>query len=93
MKRMDSRRSQHATAWMLLLSLLAAAPALAHDTWLLPRAWRPAAGDSLSLDLTSGMHFPNLDAPMKPERIVRTGCRRGARWGRPSTASKRPCGR
>lgn len=46
-------------------------PAFAHDTWLLPGRFRAAPGASISLDLTSGMNFPEAEAAIKPGRIQR----------------------
>ena len=71
-----SPRALLASLFFVAAVILAASPAHAHDTWLLPRTWTPAPGDSLQLDLTSGMHFPDLEAPMKPERIAHSGVRR-----------------
>lgn len=61
----------------LILLFVAYSPAHAHDTWILPSSWSPNDGDTLLLDLTSGMHFPDLESPMKPERIENSGVRVG----------------
>ena len=72
-------RLSHLTVSSCLIFLLAASsPADAHDTWIIPSSWTPAAGETLSIDLTSGMHFPDLESPMKPERIGNSGVRIGS---------------
>lgn len=60
---------------LALLLSAAAAPAFAHDTWLLPARARLQGGDTLVLELTSGMDFPRPGAPVKEERIVARGVR------------------
>lgn len=65
------------TLLFLILLFVTASPAAAHDTWMIPLTWTPSPGETLSLDLTSGMHFPNLESPMKPERIESSGIRVG----------------
>ncbi len=49
--------------------LLAAAAALAHDTWILPAHPAVAAGSLLSLEATSGMSFPATAFAIAPERL------------------------
>jgi hypothetical protein len=54
-------------------ALLAAVPAIsctAHETWLMPQRFVQPAGATVDLTLTSGMHFPRLDAPIRPERVA-----------------------
>ena len=52
-----------AVAWLL------ASATSAHDTWLLPRALLVARGAGVTLDLTSGMGFPELDHAIEAGRI------------------------
>jgi hypothetical protein len=55
-----------------------AVPALAHDTWLAsPARVEPRA--LLRMELTSGGSFPDLESPVKPERLVTSSCRVGGR--------------
>ncbi|MEP6810853.1 MAG: DUF4198 domain-containing protein [Chthoniobacterales bacterium] len=49
--------------------IVAAAPASAHDTWLLPDRFRIAPASSVTSDLTSGVKFPELEAGPKRERV------------------------
>jgi uncharacterized GH25 family protein len=49
--------------------------ALAHDTWLAPDKFKVAPGSTVTLDMTSGMEFPKLDAAPKPERVEAAKCR------------------
>lgn len=52
------------------LSLLwLAAPAQAHDTWLLPDRWQVAAGDRAVFALTSAMAFPEPETAVMPDRL------------------------
>lgn len=50
-------------------------PALAHDTWLMPDRFKLAPDSIVTLDMTSGMEFPKLDAAPKPERVESVKCR------------------
>ena len=58
-----------------LLIIAVASCALAHDTWLTPDRFVVERGSVVTLDLTSGMAFPALDTPIKPERIDSAQCR------------------
>lgn len=62
---------------VLLVTILAPAPTLAHDTWLLPAQYRVRPGQPLMLDLTSAMRFPEPETGPKPERPAATGVRLG----------------
>lgn len=53
--------------------------ALAHDTWLLPRATSGDPPFVVSLDLTSGMAFPQLDHAVQPDRLAKAGLRLNGR--------------
>lgn len=61
------------------LFLTAIAPALAHDTWLIPARFKIVSGETAIFDLTSGMAFPTLDVGPKRERIQAVYCRLGGR--------------
>lgn len=50
-------------------------PAHAHDTWLIPDQFNLAPKSTVTLDMTSGMEFPKLDAAPKPERVKSANCR------------------
>ena len=54
---------------------LASAAALAHDTWLLPAAFRAAAGGHIELALTSGMAYPANESAIDAARIESSGLR------------------
>jgi uncharacterized GH25 family protein len=61
---------------LVTLALLGvASPVLAHDTWLAPDKFKAAPGATVTLDMTSGMEFPKLDAGPKPERVETAKCR------------------
>ena len=47
----------------------------AHDTWLIPDQFNLAPKSTVTLDMTSGMEFPKLDAGPKPERVQSAHCR------------------
>lgn len=49
--------------------------AMAHDTWLMPNRFEVAPGTTVTLDLTSGMKFPALEAGPKRERVQSAQCR------------------
>lgn len=58
-----------------LLSTILSASTLAHDTWLIPDRFVAQRETLVSLDLTSGMAFPALDAQINPDRVDRAVCR------------------
>jgi hypothetical protein len=49
--------------------------ALAHDTWIAPRAFFTKPGETAVFDATSHDAFPALDFAIAPERIARSGVR------------------
>lgn len=57
-------------------AVLLAATASAHDTWLAATA-RVEPRSLLRMELTSGGAFPDLEAPIQPERLVASACRIG----------------
>ena len=59
----------------LFAVFLASLTTSAHDTWLLPRQGHVSPRSKVALDLTSGMAFPLLDTPIKPDRIDVAKCR------------------
>ena len=59
--------------------LLAAPSAFAHDTWIIADQMRVAPKTSVTLDMTSGMEFPNLDVAPKPENVPSASARLGGR--------------
>jgi uncharacterized GH25 family protein len=61
----------------LLLSVTVPASAFAHDTWLLPAQYRVRPGESVVLELTSAMRFPEPESPPSPDRLAATGLRIG----------------
>lgn len=63
-----------------LLVVLAAAPALAHDTWLLPTGPASAPG-MLAFELTSAGSFPEPESAVAAARIARSGLRLAGRTG------------
>lgn len=54
-----------------LLSALAAGPAVAHDFWILPSSFSPAAGSRVAFHLRVGDRPPGSPVVRDPERIVR----------------------
>jgi len=56
----------------MLLLLCAAVPALAHDYWLEPSTFFPAAGDAVDLRLFVGEHFKSeAERPLQKQHTVR----------------------
>lgn len=70
------RRSIRPLAFTLA-TILTAAAARAHDTWLVPAKFREAAGGKVELALTSGMAYPASETAIDPARIERSGVRLG----------------
>jgi uncharacterized GH25 family protein len=59
----------------LAFAISLSTPARAHDTWLIPDQFNLAPNSTVTLDMTSGMEFPKLDAAPKPERVESAKCR------------------
>ncbi len=59
----------------LVFAISLSTPAQAHDTWLIPDQFDLAPKSTVTLDMTSGMEFPKLDAAPKPERVKSANCR------------------
>lgn len=55
----------------LALIALIALPAAAHDFWIEPSAFRPAAGETVRLALRQGEHFEGEPVTWNPQRIAR----------------------
>ncbi len=53
--------------------------AFSHDTWLSPTRSSVPVGAVISLDLTSGMAFPQLETAIKGERIEQASFRLGGK--------------
>ncbi len=51
------------------VGFFASLPAMAHDTWLLPKKFRLKAEERSLLALTSGMAFPRNEFAIAPERV------------------------
>jgi uncharacterized GH25 family protein len=62
---------------LVAVTLVVAPWALAHDTWVRPVAGAVPGGATLRLELTSGMAFPALESPIRPERLARAEFRLG----------------
>lgn len=65
-----TRRLAAFTHFFLLAGLT-----LAHDTWVRPENPRVAPGQTVRLEATSGMEFPNLGSPIAPDRLARADYR------------------
>ncbi len=75
----STMKSKAAMVPVALFLAVAIGLALAHDTWLIPDRFQIAPGESVTLDLTSGMAFPALDVGPKRERIQAVMCRLASR--------------
>src|SRR3954469_20278230 len=65
---------------LLLIALCSfAGVSAAHETWLLPASMRIRAGETVALNLTSGMAFPADDFAIQPSRVIRAEARIGKR--------------
>ena len=56
---------------LLFLFILLAAPLLAHDTWLIPSAFRPSPGTTVDVRLATSEAFPTSEVAASPDRIAR----------------------
>jgi uncharacterized GH25 family protein len=74
-KALPRRTLRTAAAVAALLAGVAAAPARAHDTWLLPDQVKATAGGSATFAMTSGMAFPAEDSAIDADRLTRSGVR------------------
>ena len=64
----------------IVVAMMAASwPVAAHDTWILPKAFRVPAGAAVELEMTSGMSFPRNETAVAPDRIAESGLRMGSR--------------
>jgi uncharacterized GH25 family protein len=59
------------------LAVALAAPAAAHDTWMVPDRFACAAGEAVTLALTSGMEFPRNDHAVGADRLEAVRVRSG----------------
>ncbi len=66
---------QNTTFAAAFLIFLAISSADAHDTWLLPNHSETVPKTEVTLDLTSGMAFPELETGPKRARIQAANCR------------------
>ena len=67
---------------VLAMVTLSASSAWAHDTWLLPRASHVTEGKRATVDLTSGMSFPDLESGIKSDRIAKGAWRIAGKKGK-----------
>ena len=63
----------------MVLSAVPAGTSRAHDTWLLPDRFEIKPGQTVALQLTSGMAFPELESGPKRERVESANCRLAGR--------------
>jgi len=73
---------RHERVLALALGMLCTSSAWAHDTWLLPRVSHVTEGKRATVDLTSGMSFPNLESGIKSGRIASGAWRVGGKKGK-----------
>lgn len=62
---------------LVILALLVANSAAAHDTWIVPHRFHLRESDAVALSVTSGMEFPKLDHAIKPDRVAEARSRAG----------------
>ncbi|HXV13801.1 MAG TPA: DUF4198 domain-containing protein, partial [Candidatus Krumholzibacteria bacterium] len=65
-----------------ILVLVAAAPCLAHDTWLMPREPQVTEGKQATVELTSGMSFPQTESAIAADRVQKGAWRTGRAKGK-----------
>jgi len=66
----DARMTSRALCFVLSLACMLAVPASAHDTWLAPARFRMTNPGPVTLSLSSGMAFPQLDHSIAPDRVA-----------------------
>jgi uncharacterized GH25 family protein len=49
----------------------------AHETWLMPSAFEAKVGETVRINLTSGMGFPGLESAIGADRVQEAACRLG----------------
>ncbi len=64
-----------------MAALFASAPALAHETWLVPLDASVQAGRRVTLETSSGMDFPAPGSAIEPERVAVANWRTGTATG------------
>jgi len=64
-------------AAVLCIGVLTAAQLFAHDTWIVPSRFVARRGETIEIQMTSGMEFPKLDTAIKPDRVSRAVVRLG----------------
>ena len=55
----------------IILYLLGAGRAAAHDTWILPERFQVPSGETVTVAMTSGMEFPENDVAVATDRLER----------------------
>lgn len=71
----------------LSAAVLLAAPVHAHDTWIAPDAFRRTAAGPVTLSVSSGMAFPELDHAIAPDRVA------AAKWRTAEGGGELPAGK
>jgi uncharacterized GH25 family protein len=66
-----TRRSARAFTALAVAGALLTAPLLAHDFWIEPSSFRPAAGSELAVSLRVGEHFRGDPVPRVDPKIVK----------------------
>ncbi len=69
------RMNKGAAAYLICVLLSIASAANAHDTWLVPDQFQVATKTIVTLNLTSGMAFPDLETGPKRDRVEAARCR------------------
>ena len=54
-----------------------AASASAHETWIMPSSFTVKPGEDIRFDVSSGMAFPQLESPIRTDRVARAMYRLG----------------
>lgn len=68
-------RKSRITMAATVLAAVTAGTCQAHDTWLLPDRFEITPNQTVTLQLTSGMAFPELESGPKRERVESANCR------------------
>jgi uncharacterized GH25 family protein len=71
------KRFTASTLLLCAVTLASATTASAHDTWMVPDRFACAAGEEVTLALTSGMEFPKNDHAVEADRVAVVRVRSG----------------
>lgn len=64
-------RGKFIFAILCLLALIVVTSLFAHDTWLVPAKYHCTPGETITIDIATGMSFPASEVPVDEDRVKR----------------------